>query len=140
MRYPIITTAFVLLAAPAALAQGAAGTWSGQIRCTGTANLGPLVAPFKVTVSGTQARYERPVFNPQDASRIIGNETGSGTVAPDGSVKLTGDFTAPTGRLSGNYEGKLSRPSAMLTGGVTTYDRQNAAGVERRCRITLTPG
>ncbi len=140
MRHAVIAVAMALAASGPALAQGAAGTWNGEIRCTAAAGLGPLVAPFKVTVTGNQARYERPVFNPNDTSRILGNESGSGAVAPDGSVKLTGDYTSAQGRLSGSYEGKLTRPNATLTGGITTYSRQNPSGTERRCRITLAPG
>lgn len=137
LRY-VIGMGVMLLAGAPALAQTA--TWTGEIRCTSGGSLGALRAPFKVTVTGTQARYERPVFNPQNASQIVGNETGSGQVAPDGSVRLAGDYSSPTSTLAGKYEGKLSRPEAVLTGAVTTFNRQNRSGVERLCRITLSPG
>ncbi len=129
----------LLLALPAA-AQDATGKWVGEIRCAAAGTLGPLRAPFTLTVAGGQARYERPVFNPTDASRILGNESGGGAVAADGTVKLTGNLSGPSWRQDGSYEGRLTRPSATLTGAVVNFSRSDPAGITRPCRITLAPG
>jgi hypothetical protein len=137
LRYIGLMATALLVGAPAL---GQTVTWSGEIRCTSGGSLGALRAPFKVTVTGNQARYERPIYNPQNNAQLVGNETGGGAVAADGTVKLTGDYSSATSTLKGSYEGKLSRPQAVLTGTVSTFNARNRSGVDRVCRIELTPG
>jgi hypothetical protein len=132
--------AAALLAGVPAMAQGLDGTWQGRIRCEAAGSLGPLSAPIKITVAGTQARYERPVMNPADTSKVLATETGGGTLSPDGQVRMSGTVGGATWRQDTVISGRMTRPGTTLGGNVTTFNRGNNAGVERRCTITVTPG
>ncbi len=130
----------VLLAAGPGRAQSLDGTWQGRLRCEAAGTLGALSAPIKLSVTGSRITYEREVRNPSNRSQVVATETGSGTVAPDGQVRMSGAVSGAGWRQDSSYSGRLVRPSATLPGTITTFDRANNAGIERRCTITVSPG
>ncbi len=130
----------VMLTAGPALAQSMDGTWQGRIRCEAAGTLRALNSPITVTIAGTRATYERNIVNPSDTSRSLGTESGNGTVAPDGTVRMTGSFGNAAARQESSFSGRLARPSSTLAGTITTFSRANASGIERRCTITIQPG
>ncbi|MCC7281398.1 MAG: hypothetical protein IT556_03370 [Acetobacteraceae bacterium] len=130
----------LLLGAMPAAAQSFDGVWQGRIRCEAAGSLGALNAPIKVTIAGNRASYEREIRSTSDRSQVLATETGSGTVAADGTVRMNGTVGAATWRQDSNFTGRMQRPTTTLGGGITTFSRQNNAGVERRCTATITPG
>ena len=129
-----------MLAAGPVLAQSMDGTWQGRIRCEASGTLGPLNAAIKVTIAGARASYERNIVNPSDTSKVLGTDTGSGAVTPDGQVRMSGGANGGTWRQSTEISGKLTGRNSTLGANITNYSRANNAGIERRCTITIQQG
>jgi len=129
-------------AAPAGtpVASGPAQIWRGALRCApipGIASL-RLNQPIEVTVTGNAATYDRAVRRGDTGGETDIHERGGGTVAPDGSVTLTGQASAPAYRYSAQYSGMLQPDggTSRLTGKQLWYP-QRANPVDRNCSMTL---
>ena len=92
-------------------AQSVDGAWTGQITCVML--IFTAKAAMEMTVANGQASYS--------GSRGVGTESGSGAVAADGDITLTGSGTSaaedkPRYTYTASYSGKISGGAATLKG------------------------
>jgi len=101
---------------PAAAADGFDGAYRGTIVCEklNTAQF-MLRAPFDVLITGKTALAARPIFNLK-GTLVVGSEIASGTVADDGTIKLSSSWKAGGSSYQGIYSGVLTEKSGTLTG------------------------
>src|ERR1700731_477665 len=106
---------FVPMSLPAA-ADGLDGTYRGTLVCDklNTTQF-MLRAPFDVIVTGKNAIAARPVFNLK-GTFVVGSEIATGTLADDGTIKLSSNWKAGGSSYQGNYTGVLTEKSGTLTG------------------------
>ena len=129
-----------IIAAASAHAQpaGADGTYRGRIRCAAIPSLtvAPVDVEFTLTIRGATATYQRPVLS-YDGRQTVGQETGAGTVAADGTVTLQGGISGSLGVFVAHYTGRLSGAHIDLSGTESfTAPRQ----YERSCTISVDRG
>ena len=74
-----------------------------------------LRAPFDVIITGKNAVAARPIFNLK-GTLVVGSEIATGTVADDGTIKLSSNWKAGGWSYQGNYTGVLTEKSGTLTG------------------------
>ena len=90
--------------------------------------------PVALTISGGKVSYSRTLYH-HNRSEVVGKETGSGTVAADGSITLSGGWTGRRDSLRASYRGKFSGGSATLSGRhVISYDGKT---YNRTCSMTV---
>jgi hypothetical protein len=106
---------FAPMSHPAA-AEGFDGAYRGTIVCE-KLNVAQFMlrAPFDVIVTGKSAVAARPVFN-LAGTFVVGSEIATGTVADDGTIKLSSSWKAGGSTYQGNYDGVLTDKSGTLTG------------------------
>ncbi len=106
---------FVAMSHPAA-ADGLDGTYRGMLVCEklNTTQF-MLRAPFDVIISGKTAIAARPVFNLK-GTLVVGSEIATGTLADDGTIKLSSNWKAGGSSYQGSYGGVLTEKSGTLTG------------------------
>ena len=97
-------------------AAGFDGAYRGGIVCEKlkTAQF-MLRAPFDVIITGASAVAARPIFNLK-GTFVVGSEIATGTVAGDGTIKLSSNWKAGGSSYQGNYTGVLTEKSGTLTG------------------------
>lgn len=131
--------ATILGATASAQAQSFDGAWTGQITCAKLSfTTGTLKTAMEMKVEKGQASYSRDVFN-KDGSRVVGNESGAGTVAADGALTLNATWKSaeekPRYTYTASYSGKLSGKAGTLKGTqVWSFDGKTE---NRSCSITL---
>lgn len=131
--------ATILGATASAQAQSFDGAWTGQITCAKLSfTTGTLKTAMEMKVEKGQASYSRDVFN-KDGSRVVGNESGAGTVAADGALTLNATWKSaeekPRYTYTASYSGKLSGRAGTLKGTqVWSFDGKTE---NRSCSITL---
>jgi hypothetical protein len=76
---------------------------------------GPLRAPLDIIVSGTEARFARPMFT-IDGSRVTGSEMASGTIGADGKVQFASRGENINAAYQGSYSGAISANGGTLSG------------------------
>ena len=59
--------------------------------------------------------YSRVLYG-ADRNTVVGQESGTGTVAPDGTVALSGGSSGRLGTMKATYKGKLEGGAAILNG------------------------
>jgi len=106
---------FVPMSHPAA-ADGLDGAYRGMIVCEklNTSQF-MLRAPFDVIISGKSAVAARPIFNIK-GTLVVGSEIATGTVADDGTIKLSSNWKSGGSSYEGSYGGVLSEKRGTLTG------------------------
>lgn len=99
-----------------AAADGFDGTYRGTLVCE-KLNTTPFMlrAPFDVIITGKNAVAARPVFNLK-GTLVVGSEIATGTVADDGTIKLSSNWKAGGSSYQGSYGGVLTEKSGTLTG------------------------
>jgi hypothetical protein len=99
-----------------AAADGFDGSYRGTLVCEklNTTQF-MLRAPFDVIITGKNAIAARPVFNLK-GTFVVGSEIATGTVADDGTIKLTSDWKAGGSNYHASYGGVLSEKSGTLSG------------------------
>jgi hypothetical protein len=106
---------FVPMSHPAA-ADGLDGTYRGMIVCEKLNTVQFMLrAPFDVIITGKNAVAARPVFNLK-GTLVVGSEIAAGTVADDGTIKLSSNWKAGGSSYQGSYTGVLTEKSGTLTG------------------------
>jgi hypothetical protein len=105
---------FVAMSHPAAA--GFDGAYRGGIVCEklNTAQF-MLRAPFDLIITGASAVAARPIFNLK-GTLVVGSEIATGTVANDGTIKLSSNWKAGGSSYQGSYTGVLTEKSGTLTG------------------------
>jgi hypothetical protein len=106
---------FVPMSHPAA-ADGFDGTYRGTLVCD-KLNITQFMlrAPFDVIITGKNAVAARPVFNLK-GTFVVGSEIATGTVADDGTIKLSANWRAGGSSYQSSYSGVLTEKSGTLTG------------------------
>jgi hypothetical protein len=106
---------FVPMSHPAA-ADGLDGTYRGTLVCD-KLNTTPFMlrAPFDVIITGKNAIAARPVFNLK-GTFVVGSEIATGTLADDGTIKLSSNWKAGGSSYQGSYSGVLTEKTGTLTG------------------------
>jgi hypothetical protein len=123
----------------AAHAQSLDGDWTGQITCAKLSfTKGTMKTAMAMKIEKGQATYSRDVFN-ADGSRIVGNESGTGTVAADGALTLVATWKSaeekPRYTYTASYGGKFAGGAITLKGTqVWSHDGQTE---NRACSIAL---
>lgn len=115
------------------------------MRCQSVANQSVVGnVPFRMTVTGGQARFEREIGTPD--GRPTGTfERGSGTVEPNGTVTLTGGGqgrgtqTGLTWSFASSYSGRITGGSLTMQG-QQRWQIPRTADATRSCTITLSKG
>ncbi len=129
-----------IIAAASAQAQptGADGIYRGRLRCAAIPSLtvAPVDTEFTLTIRGATASYQRPVLS-FDGRQTVGQESGTGTVAADGTVALLGGVSGSLGVFVAHYNGRLSGTHADLSG---TESFTSPRQYERSCTISLDRG
>ncbi len=74
-----------------------------------------LRAPFDLMINGKTAIAARPIFNLK-GTLVVGSEIATGTVADDGSIKLSSTWKAGGSSYQGSYGGTLNGKGGTLTG------------------------
>jgi hypothetical protein len=99
-----------------AAADGFDGTYRGMLVCEklNTTQF-MLRAPFDVIITGKNAVAARPVFNIK-GTLVVGSEIATGTIADDGTIKLSSNWKAGGSSYQGSYSGVLTEKSGTLTG------------------------
>lgn len=125
-------------------AGGLDGVWSGTITCDPVGSTTrPLNTPFSLTVANGSVRYERRIFQP-DGQWFGDFERGTGTVAADGGVTLTGQAvgqgTAAGSRGQMNYSGRTSGGAMNLQGQQMWTGPRGTPLPARACTIRLSRG
>jgi hypothetical protein len=97
-------------------AAGFDGAYRGEIVCEklNTAQF-MLRAPFDLKIAAGNVVAARPIFNLK-GTLVVGSEIATGTVADDGTIKLSSNWKAGGWSYQGNYTGVLSEKSGTLTG------------------------
>ena len=115
--------AICVLATPeAGFAQVRDATYKGALDCASLPFVkGYLRSAMDVSISGREAKYKRPVLDPEHGT-VLGEESGSGAVEGD-SLKLSGAWRGPADRYEASYSGPLKGRSFMISGTQTwTHD------------------
>jgi hypothetical protein len=147
-RSALLFCAVLAVAALPAVASAASEpgkmTYTGTLDCTANAFMtAPLHAKITVIVSGMQATYSRDVFSPA-RKEIVGQETGTGTLATNGDVTLKGGWQSagssrssgqPAWDIEGSYSGNLGTSGGSLSGKQTST--VNGQTYDRTCTIAL---
>jgi hypothetical protein len=114
--------ALPVFAAEAARAQDAPaaasldGHYRGMLVCERLPRTpGPLRAPLDIIVSGTEARFARPMFT-LDGTRVTGSEMASGTIGADGKVQFASKGENLNATYQGSYSGTISAKGGTLDG------------------------
>lgn len=127
-------------AVPAATGDGTTQVWRGAIRCEPIPGLVSfrLNQPIEVAVTAGQAQYERAVKRGDSGGTTEYVERGSGPVASDGAVTLSGSVQAPSFSYAASYEGRLPPAGGRtrLTG-VQHWRGNRINAVDRQCSMTL---
>jgi hypothetical protein len=99
-----------------AAADGLDGAYRGMIVCEklNTTEF-MLRAPFDIIITGKNAVAARPIFNLK-GTLVVGSEIATGTVADDGTIKLSSNWKAGGSSYQGSYSGVLTEKSGTLTG------------------------
>jgi hypothetical protein len=99
-----------------AAADGLDGAYRGMIVCEklNTTQF-MLRAPFDVIITGKNAVAARPIFNLK-GTLVVGSEIATGTVADDGTIKLSSSWKAGGWSYQGSYSGILTEKNGTLTG------------------------
>ncbi len=93
--------------------------------------------PVKLVVANGKATYSRTLYG-QNRKTVSGKETGSGKVAADGAISLTGSWRGIKNTMQASYSGKLTGGDSVLNGKHVfnyqggTYDRSCTLTVKAR--------
>jgi hypothetical protein len=90
-----------------------------------------------MTVTGSEARYERQILNRGNPTGIY--ERGIGTVTSTGEVTLTGKGEGPEYSFDGEYRGQISPGAPIKLAGTQRWRVRGKAPEERSCQIELPP-
>jgi hypothetical protein len=128
----ILQTALVLSAG----AESFDGAYRGTLNC---AKLSWTKAPLtneavSVAILDGKVSYSRVLYG-VDRRQVVGQESGSGTIAPDGTLVLSSGSIGRLGTMKATYKGKLENGAGILNGAqsVTYQDKTEI----RACTLQL---
>jgi hypothetical protein len=138
MRIVTLATAVMLqtaLVLPAD-AESFDGAYRGTLNCAKLSwTKAPLTnEPVSVAILDGKVSYSRVLYG-VDRSQVVGQESGGGTIAPDGAIALSGGSTGRLGTMKATYKGKLEGGAGILNG-VQSVTYQGKTEV-RACTLQL---
>ena len=90
--------------------------------------------PVDLKISNGKVSYARTLYG-ANRSAVVGKETGTGTVAADGTIALTGGWKGRRDTVKASYGGKLSGGETRLSGKhIVIYQGRS---YDRSCTLTL---
>ena len=99
-----------------AVANASDGVFRGMIVCEKLkTSQFMLRGPLDIIVTGKTAIAARPIFNIK-GTLVVGSEIATGTVADDGTIKLSSKWKGAGSIFEGNYSGVLGDKGGTLTG------------------------
>jgi hypothetical protein len=114
-----IAAAIILQSAAAAPATAASfdGAYRGTLNCAKLSwTKAPLSnEPVSIAIMDGKVSYSRVLYG-VDRSTVVGQESGSGTIEPDGTIALTGGSAGRLGTMKATYKGKIEGGAAILNG------------------------
>lgn len=131
----------VLLAATPALAaptgeQAAKGPYRGAYVCqTKTGVPGIFRIPIDLVIRNGNVEFSRPLLN-RSATRVVGNEMGSGTIDPDGKMHLTSTWFNGGVVFHADYSGTLT-PRGGTFMGTQTWRGPGGLNGTRTCTAAV---
>ena len=137
---PVTTLAIAVVLQAAAVLPATAASFDGAYR--GTLNCAKLSwtkaplsnEPVSVAILDGKVSYSRVLYG-VDRSTVVGQETGTGTIAPDGAIELAGGSTGRLGTMKATYKGKIEAGAAILDGAQSvTYQGKTEI---RACTLQL---
>ncbi len=140
MRKLHLTMALAIVLPAAAALPAAATSFDGAYR--GTLNCAKLSwtkvpltnEPVSVAIMDGKVSYSRVLYG-VDRNTVVGQESGTGTIAPDGAIELTGGSSGRLGNLKATYKGKIEAGAATLNGAQSvTYQGKTEI---RACTLQL---
>jgi hypothetical protein len=126
----------LLLSAESALSQSLEGQYKGKLDCAKLPYTKAELAaePVALTISGGKVSFSRTLYD-HDRNEVVGKETGSGAVAPDGSITLSGGWTGRRDTLKSSYRGRFAGDGATLSGThIVSYEGKT---YNRTCSMTI---
>jgi len=129
-----------LLAQSPILAAGFDGKWQGHMKCLKLAETtGAQEVPVTMIVKGGEVTMSRSVHN-VDNTKVVGTESGTGTIGSDGAIKLSSSWKNPNPSIqfafTATYSGTATGNTASLSGTEVWTIKGNTEN--RSCSITLT--
>jgi hypothetical protein len=122
--------------ADSALSQSFDGQYKGKLDCAQLPYTRDDLAaePVTLAITGGKVSYSRTLYH-RDRSEVVGKETGSGTVAADGTITLSGGWSGQRDTVKASYRGKFAGGAATLSGRqVISYDGKT---YNRACSLTI---
>ena len=119
-----------------ASAQPFDGAYRGTLNCAKLSwTKAPLTnEPVSVAILDGKVSYSRVLYG-VDRTKVVGQESGTGTIASDGAIALSGGSTGSLGTMKATYKGKLDGGSGILNGAQSvTYQGQTEI---RACTLQL---
>ena len=114
-----IAAAFILQLAAAVSVSAASfdGAYRGTLNCAKLSwTKAPLTnEPVSIAIMDGKVSYSRVLYG-VDRTTVVGQESGSGTVEPDGTIALTGGSTGRLGTMKATDKGKIESGAAILNG------------------------
>lgn len=90
--------------------------------------------PVTLIIAGGKVSYSRTLYG-YDRNTVVGKEVGTGSVAEDGMIAMSGGWKGRRDSLKASYHGKLAGSSATLVGKhAMTYKDQT---YDRACSMTV---
>lgn len=139
MMHRTTIAAAVILQSAAAMPVSAApfdGAYRGTLNCAKLSwTKAPLSnEPVSIAIMDGKASYSRVLYG-ADRSTVVGQESGTGTVEPDGAIALTGGSDGRLSTMKATYKGKIERGAAILNGAQSvTYQGKTEV---RACTLQL---
>ena len=124
-----------VMAAPV-FAQSFDGAYRGTLNCAKLSwTKAPLSnEPVSVAIMDGKVSYSRVLYG-VDRTTVVGQESGTGTIAPDGVIMLSGGSTGRLGTMKASYRGKLETGNGILDGAQSvTYQSKTEI---RACTLQL---
>src|ERR1700694_728396 len=138
MRTGPMAVVMMLQIAAAASASAASfdGAYRGTLNCAKLSwTKAPLTnEPVSVAIMDGKVSYSRVLYG-VDRTTVVGQESGTGTIAPDGAIALSGGSTGRLGIMKATYKGKIEAGGGTLKGAqsVTYQDKTEI----RACTLQL---
>jgi hypothetical protein len=139
MLYRTTIAAAIILQSVAAAPVTAAsfdGAYRGTLNCAKLSwTKAPLSnEPVSIAIMDGKVSYSRVLYG-VDRSTVVGQESGSGTIEPDGTIALTGGSSGRLGTMKATYKGKIEGGAAVLNGAQSvTYQGKTEI---RACTLQL---
>jgi hypothetical protein len=112
------------------------GTYKGMFNCEKLPwTKGPQHVAIEIVVSDDKAKYSRTIYN-WDNSAVVGQESGSGSIGSDGTIRVTGGWHGGRDEYEAVYAGKLNASGGSLRG-IQNWTHEGKS-YTRECSMTVS--